>query len=102
MDADNFIVPFMASYGAFSKFQGFPSELGHEIDDVIAKAASSTSSTERQSLYNQLGQQYYDEAFGILLVQPTGNRYFKDWVHGFYFNPAETNQASNPYNLSKK
>lgn len=99
LDAHNFIVPWMASYGPFSKFQGYGSPA---IDELIAKGIGSTSSTERQSIYNQLAQQYYNDAPGILLVQPTGNRYFKDWIQGFFFNPAETNQASNPYNLSKK
>jgi peptide/nickel transport system substrate-binding protein len=99
MDAHNFIVPWMATYGPYAKFQGYGSQ---EIDAIVARGIGSTSSTERQSIYDQLAQQYYDDAPGILLVQPTGNRYFKDWVHGYYFNPAEPNQASNPYNLSKK
>jgi len=98
LDADNFIVPWMASYGPFSKFQGYGNA---EIDALIAKAATSINPTERQQIYDQLGQRYFDDAPGILLVQPVGNRYFRDWVHGFFFNPAETNQASNPYNLSK-
>jgi peptide/nickel transport system substrate-binding protein len=89
----------MATYGPYAKFQGYGSQ---EIDAIVARGIGSTSSTERQSIYDQLAQQYYDDAPGILLVQPTGNRYFKDWVHGYYFNPAEPNQASNPYNLSKK
>jgi peptide/nickel transport system substrate-binding protein len=99
MDAHNFIVPWMATYGPFSKFQGYGSA---EIDALIAKGIASTSSTERQSIYNQLSKQYYDDAPGILLVQPTGNRYFKDWVYGFFFNPAEPNNAGNIYYLSKK
>jgi peptide/nickel transport system substrate-binding protein len=98
MDAHNFIVPWMATYGPYAKFQGYGSQ---EIDDLVARGIGSTSSAERQSVYDQLAQQYYDDAPGIMLVQPTGNRYFKDWVHGYYFNPAEPNQASNPYNLSK-
>jgi len=99
MDAHNFIVPWMASYGPFSKFQGYGNKT---IDDLIAKGIASTSSTERQSIYNQLAKIFYDDCPGILTVQPTGNRYFKDWVKGYFYNPAETNQASNPYNLSKK
>jgi peptide/nickel transport system substrate-binding protein len=99
LDAHNFIVPWMATYGPYSKFQGYGSQA---IDDLIAKGINSTSPAERQSIYDQLARQYYDDAPGILLVQPTGNRYFKDWVHGYYFNPAEPNQASNPYNLSKQ
>jgi peptide/nickel transport system substrate-binding protein len=99
MDAHNFIVPFMATFGTFSKWQSYGSQA---IDDLIAKGIASTSSTERQSIYNQLSKQYYDDAPAILLVQPTGNRYFKDWVYGFLFNPAESNNAGNLYNLSKK
>ena len=99
MDAHNFIVPWMASYGPFAKFQGYGSE---QIDALIAKGISSTSPTERQSIYDQLAKIFYDDVPSILTVQPTGNRYFKDWVKGYFYNPAETNQASNPYNLSKR
>jgi len=101
-DAHDYIVPFMASYGAFAKFQSFPSDLSNDIDTLIGQGIGSASSSERQSIYNQLSGIYHDQCFGILTMQPTVNRYFKDWVHGYIFNPAETNDASFIYDLSKR
>jgi peptide/nickel transport system substrate-binding protein len=101
MDAHNFIVPWMASYGPFARFQAIPADVTGPIDELIARGIGSASSTERQSIYNQLAGIYYDQCFGILTMQPTVNRYFKDWVSGFVFNPAEVNDASFVYQLSK-
>jgi len=94
MDPSNFIQPFMASTGTFSGPQGYGSP---EIDALIAKGLSTSDPTIRKSVYDQLSLQYYNDAPGILLDQPSGNRYFRDWVQGFFFNPAETNNGGNPY-----
>ena len=98
MDAGDFIQPFMSSSGDFSQFQGYGDKA---TDALIAQAATSTNKATRQKLYDQLSTQYYNDAPSILTEQPTGNVYFKDWVKGYLFNPAETNEAYNPYYLSK-
>ncbi|AKG53785.1 ABC transporter [Dehalogenimonas sp. WBC-2] len=98
MDAHNFIVPWMATYGYFSQFQGWSTP---EIDALIAQGIGSNVPATRQAIYDQLAQIYFDQAPGILLVQPSGNRYFKDWVKGFYFNPALPSSCGNIYALSK-
>ena len=98
MDAGDFVQPFMSSSGDFSKFQGYGNAA---TDTLISQAASSTDKATRQKLYDQLSTQYYNDAPSILLDQPSGNRYFKDWVKGYFFNPAETNDSGNPYYLSK-
>ena len=98
MDAHNFIVPWMATYGYWAYFQGYGND---DIDALIAQGIGSTNPAERQSIYDQLAQIYYDDAPGILLVQPIGNRYFRDWVQGFYYNPALPSSCGNIYELSK-
>jgi peptide/nickel transport system substrate-binding protein len=98
LDAGDFIVPFMSSTGDFSRFQGYGDAA---TDTLINQAAGSIDKNQRQSLYDQLSTKYYNDAASILLDQPSGNRYFKDWVKGYFFNPAETNDSGNPYYLSK-
>jgi len=98
-DAHNFIYPFMHSNGTFSGWQNYRNPV---VDELIAKGIGSTDPAERQAIYNQLGQIYYDDNPGILLCQPQGRRYFRDWVKGYVFNPIDPAQIGHVYNLSKE
>jgi len=97
-DAHNFIFPFMHSAGTFSSWQNYSNPT---VDALIAQAISSASSVERESLYRQLDQIYYDEAPSVQEAQPLGRRYFRDWITGFYFNPIIPGNAGNVYALHK-
>ena len=97
-DAHNFAVPFLHSQGTFSGWQNYNNPTA---DALIAQGIGSTDPAERQSVYDQLGQIYYDDVPGILLAQPVGRRYMRDWVQGFYFNPALPSNLGNIYALSK-
>ena len=97
-DAHNFMFPFMHSGGTFSGWQNYSNPTA---DALIAQGISSTDPAERQSIYNQLAQIYYEDVPGILLAQPLGRRYFRDWVQGFYFNPVLPSNLGNIYALSK-
>jgi ABC-type transport system substrate-binding protein len=96
--ADNFIVPFMASYGTFSGWQGYGST---ELDNQIAAALQETDTVQQLADYSALQQRYYDEAPAIVLAQPIGRRYFTEHITGYYFNPCETVDFGNPYSLTK-
>lgn len=97
-DAHNFVVPFLHSQGTFSGWQNYNNP---EADALITQGIASTDPAERQEIYNQLAQIYYEDAPGILLAQPLGRRYMRDWVQGFYFNPALPSEMGYMYNLSK-
>jgi peptide/nickel transport system substrate-binding protein len=97
-DAHNFIFPFMHSNGTFSSWQNYNNPYA---DELIARGIGSTDPAERQAIYDELAQIYYDDAPGILLAQPLGRRYFRDWVQGFVFNATDPADISHLYNLSK-
>lgn len=98
-DAHNFIFPFMHSAGTFSGWQNYNNPA---VDALIADGISAATSAERETIYRQLDDLYYDEVPGIMLQQPLGRRYFRDWVQGFYFNPTFPSQLGNIYSLSKE
>jgi peptide/nickel transport system substrate-binding protein len=98
LDAHNFAFPFMHSSGTFSGWQNY---YNPEVDALVAAGIASTDPAERQVIYDQLAQWYYDDVPGILLAQPLGRRYFRDWVQGFYFNPALPGNFGNMYVLEK-
>ncbi|MDD5486927.1 MAG: hypothetical protein PHW65_05180, partial [Dehalococcoidales bacterium] len=98
-DAHNFIYTWMHQDGYFAFFQSYNNP---EETAKVEQAISSTNHSERQALYDELAQIHYDDCPGILLVQPTGNRYFKDWVKGYYFNPADSANYGRVYELRKE
>ena len=96
--ADNFIVPFMGSHGAFSGFQGYGDAT---LDAQIAAAFQDTNPGTQQDKYDALQQRYYDDAPGIVLAQPIARRYFTQHISGFYYNPCESSYAGRIIDLSK-
>ncbi|MFC1874673.1 ABC transporter substrate-binding protein [Chloroflexota bacterium] len=98
-DAHNFIATWMHEGGYWAYFQSYNNPTA---TDLVEQGISSTDPAERQSIYDQLAQIHYDDCPGILLVQPIGNRYFKDWVQGYYFNPANAANYGWVYDLSKE
>jgi ABC-type transport system substrate-binding protein len=96
--ADNFIVPFMATYGTFSEWQGYGSAT---LDAQILAARQDTNETTQLAKYAALQQKYHDDAPSILLAQPIVRRYFTAHVNGFYYNPCESSAAGRIVNMSK-
>jgi peptide/nickel transport system substrate-binding protein len=97
-DAHNFIYPFMHSGGTFSAWQNYNNPT---VDALIEQAIGSANPTERNSLYRQLDQLYYDDVPSVIQAQATGRRYFRDWITGYYFNPVIPGNAGNVYALKK-
>ena len=97
-DAHNFAVPFMHSEGTFSGWQNYNNPA---VDALVIAGINSTVPAERQQIYDDLAQWYYDDVPGILLAQPLGRRYFRDWVQGFVFNPALSSNVGYIYTLTK-
>lgn len=83
-DADNFLAPYMATYGDFSSYQCYGNTT---IDDLLDQERYMVNNATRQAVFDQLAAIYYYDAPGIMLFQPEGRRWFTKYVHGFYFNP---------------
>jgi len=98
-DAHNFVYPYMHSSGTFSGWQTYSNA---EVDALIADGISATTPAEREGIYRQLDQLYYDDVPSFIMAQPLGRRYFRSWVKGFYFNPCLPGPFGNLYALSKE
>jgi peptide/nickel transport system substrate-binding protein len=97
-DPHNYVIPFMASFGVFSSWQHYNNP---EVDQLIIEGISTTNSAERESIYRQLDQIYYEDVPSFQLYQHVERRYFRDWVTGFYYNPIIPNYFGNFYALDK-
>jgi len=98
-DAHNFAFPFMHSGGTFSGWQNYSDP---HVDALIGDGIGATDPTERETIYYELERIYYDDVPSIALAQPSGRRYFRSWVKGFYYNPVLPSQLGNIYALSKE
>ncbi|GAI89179.1 unnamed protein product, partial [marine sediment metagenome] len=96
-DAHNFVYPYMHSSGTFSGWQSYSNA---EVDALVADGISATTSAERESIYRELDQLYYDDVPSFIIAQALGRVYFRSWVKGFYYNPCLPGR--NLYALSKE
>jgi peptide/nickel transport system substrate-binding protein len=97
-DPHDFVFPYMHSKGTFAQAQGYSNET---VDDLIEEAISSSSHSERQMLYDQIAQIYYDEVPSIMVSQLLGVFFFRDWIRGFVYNPIRPGYDMYAYYLSK-
>jgi peptide/nickel transport system substrate-binding protein len=97
-DPHNFVTPFMHSNGTFSGWQNYSNP---EVDALIDQGIATAVPEERQAIYYQIQDLYYEEIPSLMLYQPLGKRFFRDWVQGFYFNPVDPADMSHAYNLKK-
>jgi peptide/nickel transport system substrate-binding protein len=95
---DNFLIAYMASWGAFTGFTGYGNST---LDAQIAAAFLDTNTTSQQEKYYDLQQVWYDDPPGITLAQPFARRYFTSHIDGFYYNGVESSFAGRVYDLTK-
>lgn len=96
-DPHNFVFPFFHSEGDFTAMQCYSNA---DVDALI-EAAISAPADEREALYRLIDAMWIEEVPAILMAQPLGRRYFRDWVQGFYFNPINPADWGWAYDLSK-
>ncbi len=97
-DPHNFVFPYMHSRGTFAQAQRYSNEV---VDDLIEQAISSSSHSERQTLYDEIAELYYDEVPSFMLSQLLGVLFFRDWIQGFVWNPIKPGYEMYAYYLSK-
>jgi peptide/nickel transport system substrate-binding protein len=89
-DADDFAVPYMATWGAFTEWQVFSNST---IDsNLLAEEALSayppltTGYNNRVAIFKTLQQEYIQNAISLPLDQPLGRHWSRDYVYGYYYN----------------
>lgn len=100
-DPHDWVVPLMASYGAFSGFQGktLLDYAKAHWDALINAASIELNKTKRQADYNKLQLWYFEQAPSVVTVQALGRHYEQLWVEGWFYNPLYPGQYF--YNMSK-
>jgi peptide/nickel transport system substrate-binding protein len=83
-DADNWVRPYMHSYGDFSFMQGY---INSTVDVEIDLAVKTPDGPERQAIYYDLQHTFINECPTLMIAQPYGRAWMRDWVQGWYYNP---------------
>jgi peptide/nickel transport system substrate-binding protein len=90
-DPHNWVQPF--TIGTYAGRSALPEELTAQFTELVNKGVLSSDPAEREAIYFELQQLFYDEAVSIPLSQQNGTRYEQRWVEG-WFNRVG---ANNPY-----
>lgn len=83
-DPHNWIQPF--TYGTYGGRQGLPKEIKDQFRALAEEAVTKSDPAERQAVYDQANQLYFDTCATIPLFVTTGRRYQQRWVSGWYYN----------------
>ncbi len=86
VDADDYAYPFLHKYGTYPLLS-----LRFENDTLsamIEEAAMETDLEQRALLYYEISMSNYENAYYVLTTQATNFHVERDWVNGYYFNPA--------------
>jgi len=90
-DPHNFCEPYQASWGAFCSGQfdqannAMPEDQAL-VDQEINAALVEPDPAKREAMYQDLQYRYWLDVPSFPLVQPTGRRFARDWVQGWYYN----------------
>jgi peptide/nickel transport system substrate-binding protein len=94
-DADNWVRPFMHSYGDFSYFQNYTAwngwttpgpRTGLHKDLLIDIAVKTPDGPQRATYYADLDDIYIKDCPSFPIIQASGRRWQKYWVKGWYYN----------------
>jgi peptide/nickel transport system substrate-binding protein len=66
----------------------FNGHYDYNLDSQIEATRNTVDPVERQVIYNDLQRIYHEDVLGITFVQLLTRHYQRDWVWGWYYNPA--------------
>ena len=83
-DPHNFVHPYMHSKGTFAAWQHYKNP---KVDELIDKGIRTSDPEQRKQIYYELQKIYYEDVPSVVLYQPLGRHYERDWIQGWYYNP---------------
>ncbi|MDH5374989.1 MAG: ABC transporter substrate-binding protein [Candidatus Bathyarchaeota archaeon] len=84
-DPHNFVFPLMHSTGDFPLLQSCGNAT---VDALVEEGLRTINTTRRREVYYELQRIYHHECASVPLAQPLGRHWERDWVQGWYYNPA--------------
>jgi peptide/nickel transport system substrate-binding protein len=82
-DPHNWAQPY--TVGTFGIPTGLPDDLRARFLELVTAGVTATTPAEREQIYFDFQQLYYDQAVGVILAQATDFHIEQRWVQGFYY-----------------
>jgi len=84
-DPHNWVQPF--TVGTYGGRTNMPAELTDQFSVLVNAGVLAADPAEREQIYYELQQLFYDQAVQITLSQGADTRYEQRWVENWYYNP---------------
>jgi peptide/nickel transport system substrate-binding protein len=84
-DPHNFVHPYLHSQGTFAEWQNYSNPTA---DRLIAEGIRTINPADREKIYFELERLYYDDIPGFQISQSLYRVHVRDWLKGYYWNPA--------------
>jgi peptide/nickel transport system substrate-binding protein len=84
-DPHNFMHPFMHSQGTFAEWQSYNNP---KVDGLIRDGIKSVDKGTRKDIYYSLERIYFQDVPGFMISQSVYRVFVRDWITGYYWNPA--------------
>jgi peptide/nickel transport system substrate-binding protein len=98
-DPHNWVQPFM--FGLYTDNMNVPEEITQPFLEMGTAAVLATDPAEREQIYFDMQQMYYDIALQAPLPQRQDFRFLQPWVKGYYYRPGSPSDVL-WYGLSKE
>jgi len=82
-DPHNWAQPF--TVGTYAGRQNLPDDLKAQFQELVTAGVMASDPAEREQIYFDLQQLFYDEAIQITLSQATGVHYQQRWVEDWFY-----------------
>jgi len=84
-DPHNFVHPYMHSRGTFAEWQNYSNP---EVDALVTKGIKTVDPGMRKDIYYEIEKTYYTDIPGFMLSQSLYRVHVRDWISGYFWNPA--------------
>jgi peptide/nickel transport system substrate-binding protein len=82
-DAHNFAFAFYHTFGTFSGWQSLSNPT---MDALIDAGIAAPEGPGRQAIYTDIQQEAIDYCPSVIILQPIGRHFERDWMSGWYYN----------------
>jgi peptide/nickel transport system substrate-binding protein len=96
-DPHNWVQPF--TIGTYAGRSGLPAEVVAKYTDLVNQGVAAADPAEREQIYFELQQEFYDDAVSLPLSQATGAHYEQRWVQDWFFRVGQFGSYFYAYGL---
>lgn len=99
-DPHNWVQPYLV--GTYGARQNIPEELMSQYRDLVNAGVQASDPAEREQIYSDLQQLFYDTVPQVILLQRSAPWYTQRWVDGYYYRVGQFGRDYYAYSLASE